>query len=128
MGTTRKQKAREVLLKPAKISKTRFSQLKKLWEQDCKKSNIRIPFVPWLRDRKIAYIALDWQGEDSPELEAPMLSFFRNLPSRDRTSRILNTLDFVSWMPLSKSQAKGWNEDKAYSVESLFEKENKNGK
>lgn len=125
MGTTREPGTGKVLLKPAKISKKKFNQLKKLWEADQKEDKIRTPFVPWLRKAKIAYIALDWKWDDDPELRAPMLSFFENLPSRAKTSKTLGTFGFVRWIDLPEKWLKEWKEDKAYSVESLFEKTEK---
>lgn len=121
MGTIEKKGTKE-FLKPAKISKTRLAQLKRIWKLEGfggKDNPHRIPLMVWLRKDRKAYVALDWNLSD--ETKQPMLSFFTKLPYRFEGMETLSSEDFVCWLPISTSQAKDWNETKAYSLESLYE-------
>lgn len=121
MGTIEEKGTKEYL-KPAKISKTRLAQLKRIWELEGfggKDNPHRIPFMVWLRMDRKAYVALDWRLFG--ETKQPMLSFFTKLLYRFEGMEILSSVGFVCWLPISTSQAEDWNETKAYSLKSLYE-------
>lgn len=114
---TTKEEITKVYLNPAKLGIKRLSQILKLWEQDMN----TIPFENWAAKFDIAYVALDWKINETT-IE-PKLSFFTELPWKDKYDIALSSESFVRWLPLPTIWLEDWKGDKAYNLQDLRKEE-----